>query len=101
MYAAAKLKENITIDDLNRQPLLVAHVSPSRLDDFPLSETPALFAALSSSSPGLTVQTVRVTLLFRFVNIICHFIFESGTRVRNTLEKLHQVKYSYFISFFF
>lgn len=59
MYADAKLKGNITIEDLIRQPLLIAHVNPSRLDYFELSETPALFTALSSSSQAPTVQTVR------------------------------------------
>lgn len=50
---------NVSLDDLARYPILVAHIRPDHLNKFPLSDTPALLAAISSAPQGPSVQTVR------------------------------------------
>nr|CAG4649611.1 EOG090X0BM0 [Scapholeberis mucronata]SVE93826.1 EOG090X0BM0 [Scapholeberis mucronata] len=43
MYAEAQLENDVTVENLSRQPLLIAHMSPDHVNAFPLSATIDLF----------------------------------------------------------
>ena len=53
----------MTIDHLRTWPLLVAHLTAERIRDIPLSETPALMAAINSSPHSPSIQTVGAHLI--------------------------------------